>query len=124
EVLESQPSITYKNGSAILTSNFVSNSTLIYPSFSISFNASRTLNTRHAYGITNGLCKKDITVGLDAGSTAIETLNKFLENFIKQYSVQDPVVKRRKEAPKVKHIKSLHKTTNIRKEKAARLCSR
>ncbi|CAG8689511.1 16193_t:CDS:1 [Gigaspora rosea] len=162
EVLESQPSIIYKNGSAILTSNFVSNSTLIYPSSSISFNTSRTLNTCRAYEITNGLYKKAITIELDTRSTAIKTLNKFLENFIKQYSVnfnqhlvtntilneiqdnessdldneqensilfdvskvQDLVVKRRKGAPKVKHIKSSHETTNIRKEKAACLCSR
>ncbi|KAF0479565.1 hypothetical protein F8M41_023830 [Gigaspora margarita] len=101
----------------------MSNSTLIYSSSSNSFNVSRTLNTHRAYGITNSLYKKAMTIGLDTRSTAMETLNKFLENFIKQYSVQDPVVKRRKGVPKVKRIKSSHETTNIRKEKAARFCS-
>ncbi|KAF0554708.1 hypothetical protein F8M41_018850 [Gigaspora margarita] len=38
--------------------------------------------------------------------------------------VQDLVIKRRKGVPKVKCIKSSHETTNIRKEKAAHLCSR
>ncbi|CAG8656167.1 17341_t:CDS:2 [Gigaspora rosea] len=132
EILESQPSITYKNGSAILTSNFMSNSTLIYSSSSISFNASRTLNTRRAYGITNGLCKKAITHLVT--KTALNEVqdNESSDSDDKQENsipfdvskVQDPVVKRKKGAPKVKRIKCSHETTNIRKKKAARLCSR
>ncbi|CAG8680046.1 5348_t:CDS:2, partial [Scutellospora calospora] len=166
ESLRSQSSITYKNRSAILTSNFTSNSTFMYSSSGISFNTSKTLNTHCVYIITNGLCKKAIAVRLDASSTAMETLNKFLENFIQQFSinsnqhlvtnttsremqddkssdsdddqenvisfdvsmVQDPVVKKRKGAPKIKRIKSSLETkkaqSNIRKEKATRLCSR
>ncbi|CAG8731339.1 4351_t:CDS:2, partial [Gigaspora margarita] len=116
-LLISQPLITYKDGSA--TSNFISDLTLIYLSSGISFNISKTLNNCCAYGVMNGFCKKAIVVRLDAGSAAIETLNKFLEKFIQQYSVdsndnqenvtpfdvftiQDPAVKKRQEAPRVK----------------------
>ncbi|KAF0533483.1 hypothetical protein F8M41_010470 [Gigaspora margarita] len=130
---------------------------------------SKILNSRCAYGITNGLCKKAISVGLDAGITAIETLNKFFENFIRQNSVnpecvstnsvennirsdnesdesdldisqendlffnistvQDPVVRKRKGALRVKHIKSSsepktsHSNNNgSLKEKAKGIC--
>ncbi|CAG8785513.1 9927_t:CDS:2, partial [Gigaspora margarita] len=132
-ILESQPSITYKNSSTILTSNFVSNSTLIYPSSSISFNASRILNTRHAYGITNGLSN---SVNFNQHLVTNTALNEVQDNESSDSNneqknsipfdvskVQDLVVKRKKEAPKVKCIKSSHETTNIRKEKAACLCS-
>ncbi|CAG8492179.1 13814_t:CDS:2 [Cetraspora pellucida] len=165
ESLISQPSITYQNGSATSTSNFISDFTLIYPGSDFSFNISKTLNNHRAYGVTNGLCKKAMAVGLDAGSAAMESLNKFLENFIQQYSVnfnqhlvtntalskiqdnklsdlddqenvppfdvstiQDPVIKKRKGAPRVKRIKSSLETKNIqsntKKEKATRFCSR
>ncbi|KAF0536095.1 hypothetical protein F8M41_009356 [Gigaspora margarita] len=85
ELLISQPSITYKDGSA--TSNFISDLTLMHPSSGISFNISKILNNHRAYGVTNGLCKKAMVVGLDAGSAVMEALNKFLEKFIQQYSV-------------------------------------
>ncbi|CAG8526310.1 6614_t:CDS:1, partial [Racocetra persica] len=165
ESLRSQPSITYNNGSIIQTSDLMPNSTIIYSDFNISFNISETLNNRHTYGTTNGLYKKAINVELDAGSIAIETLNKLLENFIQQYSVnsnqnlitnitsretqdnelsdpddnqdgipfdvstvQDPATKRKRGAPRVKHIKSSLETRNaqssIKKDKAIRLCSR
>ncbi|CAG8755755.1 26397_t:CDS:2 [Gigaspora margarita] len=52
----------------------------MYPSSSISFSASRTLNTYYMYRITNGLCKKAIAVELDAGFTAIETLNNKVQD--------------------------------------------
>ncbi|RIB19045.1 hypothetical protein C2G38_2036386 [Gigaspora rosea] len=110
-----------------------------------------------------------MAVGLDAGSATMESLNKFLETFIRQYSVEsdqnlvintssgeiqdnesskssdlddnqenvipfdvstvkDPMVKKRKGAPKVKHIKSAFETKNIqsntKKKKAAHFCSR
>ncbi|CAG8645263.1 1911_t:CDS:2, partial [Dentiscutata heterogama] len=45
------------------------------------------LSITYQNGITNGLCKKAMAVGLDAGFVAMESLNKFLENFIQQYSV-------------------------------------
>ncbi|CAG8597282.1 8966_t:CDS:2 [Cetraspora pellucida] len=86
-ISQSQSSIIYNNGSIIQTSDLMPNSTIIYLDFDISFNISETLNNQHAYGTTNGLCKKAINVGLDAGSIAIETLNKLLEKFIQQYSV-------------------------------------
>ncbi|KAF0484099.1 protein far1-related sequence 5-like [Gigaspora margarita] len=60
ESLKSQPSITYQDGNAILVSKPMS------------------------YLIPTYLA---ISVGLDAGITAMETLNKFLENFIHQNSV-------------------------------------
>ncbi|CAG8646083.1 23214_t:CDS:2 [Racocetra persica] len=72
---------------ATSTSNFISDFTLIYLASDFSFNISKTLNNRHAYGVTNSLCKKAMAVGLDTGSAAMESLNKFLENFIQQYSV-------------------------------------
>ncbi|CAG8796844.1 19884_t:CDS:2, partial [Racocetra fulgida] len=131
--------------------------TLIYPDSGIAFNISNTLNNRRAYGVTNGLCKKAMAVGLDAGSAAMETLNKFLENFIQQYSVvntvlseiqdnelsdlddqkniapfdvssiQNPMIKKRKEAPRIKRIKSSLETkkiqSNTKKDKATRFCS-
>ncbi|CAG8609925.1 7726_t:CDS:2, partial [Racocetra fulgida] len=92
ESLISQPSITYKNRSATSTSNFILDLTLMYPDSSIAFDISKTLNNRHAYGVTNGLCKKAMAVGLDASSAAMETLNKFLDNFIRQYSVANTVL--------------------------------
>ncbi|RIB06790.1 hypothetical protein C2G38_2216157 [Gigaspora rosea] len=58
ESLISQPSITYKNGSATSTSNFISDLTLIHPGSGISFNTLKILNNRRAYEVTNGLCKK------------------------------------------------------------------
>ncbi|CAG8717918.1 3470_t:CDS:2 [Gigaspora margarita] len=76
-LLESQPLIIYKNSSAILTFNFMSNLTLIYPSFSNSFNVSRTLNTHHTYGITNSLYKKAMTIGLDTRFTQWKHLISF-----------------------------------------------
>ncbi|CAG8827142.1 2170_t:CDS:1, partial [Gigaspora margarita] len=85
ELLISQPSITYKDRSA--TSNFISDLTFMHPSSGISFNISKTLNNHHTYRVTNSLCKKAMVVGLDAGFVAIEALNKFLEKFIQQYSV-------------------------------------
>ncbi|CAG8826067.1 1862_t:CDS:1, partial [Gigaspora rosea] len=66
---------------------FISDLTLMYPGSGISFNISKTLNNHRAYGVMNGLCKKAIAVGLDAGSAAMESLNKFLETFIRQYSM-------------------------------------
>ncbi|CAG8483012.1 21015_t:CDS:2 [Racocetra persica] len=90
-----------------------------------------------------------MAVGLDVSVIAIKTLNKFLEDFIQQYSVnsdqqlvantvareiqddesskdnqeniapfdistvQNPITKKRKGAPRVKHIKSSLETKNI-----------
>ncbi|CAG8800101.1 2660_t:CDS:1, partial [Racocetra fulgida] len=85
ESLRSQPAITYKNESAILTSNFIFNLDPIDSNSNVSFSVSKTLNTYRAYGITNSLCKKAINVRLDARPLAIETLNEFLKNFIRQY---------------------------------------
>ncbi|CAG8820696.1 3196_t:CDS:1, partial [Gigaspora margarita] len=107
-------------------------------------------------------------VGLDADSATMKTLNKFLETFIQQYSVdssqhlvintnsneiqnnkssessdlddnqenvtpfdvstiQDAVVKKRKGAPRVKHIKNSLETKNIqssnKKKKTMCFCS-
>ncbi|RIB30196.1 hypothetical protein C2G38_2027019 [Gigaspora rosea] len=105
-----------------------------------------------------------MAVGLDAGLTAIETLNKFLKNFIQQHSVnsdqqsvantvasesqdeessdddqeniapfnistvQNPMAKKKKGAPRVKHIKSSleikNTQSNTKKKKGTHLCSR
>ncbi|KAF0454727.1 hypothetical protein F8M41_001556 [Gigaspora margarita] len=35
----------------------------------------------------NGLCKKAISVGLEAGYTVMDILNKFLEDFIHKHSM-------------------------------------
>ncbi|CAG8737468.1 20317_t:CDS:2 [Gigaspora rosea] len=72
ESLISQLSITYKNGSATSTSNFISDLTLIHPGSGISFNTSKTLNNRYTYGVTNGLCKKAIAIGLNASSATMQ----------------------------------------------------
>ncbi|CAG8640508.1 15236_t:CDS:1 [Gigaspora rosea] len=169
ETLISQLSITYQNGSATSILTFISDLTLMYPGSGISFNISKTLNNRRAYRVMNGRCKKAMAVGLDAGSAAMESLNKFLETFIWQYfmdsnqnldintssgeiqdnescessdlddnqenvilfdvsTVKDPMVKKRKGAPKAKRIKSSFETkntqSNTKKEKATRFCSR
>ncbi|CAG8720615.1 23255_t:CDS:2, partial [Gigaspora rosea] len=146
ELLRSQPSITYKNGCAVLTSNSKLDFTFIYPSSGISFNTSKTFNTRRAYGITNGLCKKAMAVGLDAGLTAMETL--IIANTVASESqdeessdddqeniapfdvstVQNPMAKKKKGAPRVKRIKSSleikNTQSNTKKEKGTCLCSR
>ncbi|CAG8729626.1 46400_t:CDS:2, partial [Gigaspora margarita] len=105
----SQPSITYKNGSTILTSNSILDFTFIYPSSDISFNTSKILNTRWAYGITNGPCKKAIPTGLDASLTAMETLNNDdnQENIVPfdVSTIQNPMAKKKKGASRIKCIK-------------------
>ncbi|CAG8611876.1 1110_t:CDS:1, partial [Scutellospora calospora] len=87
KLLISQPSITYQNGSATSTSNFISNFTFIYLSSDFSFNISKILNNHCIYGVMNSLCKKAMAIRFDTSSAAIESLNTFLENFIQQYSV-------------------------------------
>ncbi|CAG8840237.1 7193_t:CDS:2, partial [Gigaspora margarita] len=137
------------------TSNFISDLTLMHPSSSISFNISKTLDNHRAYGVMNSLCKKAMVVGLDTGSAAIETLNnqhlvvntnsnEIQNNESSESSdlddnqenvtlfdistIQDPAVKKRKGAPRVKHIKNSLETKNIqssnKKKKATCLCSR
>ncbi|CAG8497161.1 16903_t:CDS:2 [Racocetra persica] len=118
KLLRSQLSITYQNGSTILTSNFISDSTFIYPSSGISINISKILNTYRAYRITNSRCKKAMAVGLVTSVIAIETLNKEIQNDESSEdnqeniapfdisTVQNPITKKKKGAPRVKHIKS------------------
>ncbi|CAG8509489.1 9378_t:CDS:2, partial [Dentiscutata heterogama] len=139
--LISQPSITYQNESAISTSNFIPDFTLIYLGSDFSFNILKTLNNRHIYRVTNGFCKKAIAVGLDAGSVAMESLNNEIQDNelsdlddqenVSQFDVstiQDLVIRKRKGAPRVKRIKSSLETKNIqsntKKEKATRFCFR
>ncbi|CAG8771272.1 6114_t:CDS:1, partial [Cetraspora pellucida] len=47
---------------------------------------SKTLDFRYAYSVANSLCKKAISVGLEASSDVMEILNNFLKNFIRQHS--------------------------------------
>ncbi|CAG8669259.1 17024_t:CDS:2, partial [Gigaspora rosea] len=157
---------------AISTFNFMLDLNLMHQNSNIPYNVSKVLKSRHAYRVTNSLCKKAMSVGLNAGPIAMETLNKLLKNFIHKNSlnsnrylldnivsnnreiqenksydleesseenlkenqenidpstVRDPIIKKRKGAPRVKCIKSSFEATNTQsnviQEKAKRLCS-
>ncbi|CAG8746673.1 9567_t:CDS:2, partial [Dentiscutata heterogama] len=126
--------------SATSTLNFIFDFTLIYPGSDFSFNILKTLNNHHVYGVMNSLCKKAMAVELDAGSVAMESLNNKIQDNelsnlddqenVSQFDVstiQDPVIRKRKGAPRVRHIKSSLETKNIqsntKKEKATCFCS-
>ncbi|CAG8609746.1 15889_t:CDS:2, partial [Cetraspora pellucida] len=82
--------ILYENGTHIYGHPVLvhkSMSTPIHLDYNILFDTmSKTLDFCHAYGVANGLCKKAISVGLEASSDAMKILNNFLKNFIRQHS--------------------------------------
>ena len=45
----------------------------------------KSLNHRKEYVTANGLSKKAIQMGLDAGPSAIQELNSFMKNFITKH---------------------------------------
>ncbi|CAG8647596.1 16891_t:CDS:2, partial [Gigaspora rosea] len=75
--------IIYQNRRAISTFNFIPDLNLMHQNSNILYNVSKVLKSRHAYGVTNCLCKKAIS----AGFIVMETLNKLLKNFIHKYSL-------------------------------------
>ncbi|CAG8843919.1 27548_t:CDS:2, partial [Gigaspora margarita] len=93
--LKSEPSISYQNACTILVSNSILNlsSTYYNLNFDNQFNNTmlKILNFYREYGIMNGLCKKAISVGLEASYTAIDTLNKFFEDFIRKHSINQHI---------------------------------